>query len=776
MPHFDFSRIAGLATLLLALPLAKTFAAEPPVDRFGFAGPEIFPIDPQVGQLHVVDLDGDGLKDIVVINNQRSKINLLHNRTGKTNQADTTKVPRKRELNELPPDSRFRIDSVASEKRIASLAVADLNSDGRPDLAYYGEPKELVVQLNLGTNGWSQPKRWPIEDGQLTQNALIAGDVNGDGRTDLLLVGETQLYLLAQNAAGSLDEPVKIPFSGNIKATQSVDINGDGLQDLLMVNWDNANPFRFRLQGPAGQHGPEIHFALPPIRSYWSDDLDGDKKTEVISIALNSGRAQISDFASKPAEPLSGAFRQGQFQVLPLNRTDKDRRGILWADLNNDNLPDLLVAEPASGQLTVFLQKPDGSLAPPKTFPTFSGVSELAVADWNGDGKPELFLLSPEERQIGATRLEAGNRLPFPTLVPTEGKPLVMAVGRLAANARPVLAVISDQEGRRSLRLHTADGKVVVHKMGENFKANPVAMTIHDVNQDGRPDLIVLIPYEKIKVLVQTADGAFTEADVNPPGGNMEQPWMSFADVDGDGKAELLLAQKNFLRAVVLTAGAAAGDSTNKPAWTFTVKEQINGASATSRIIAAAPLVNGTNRVPSLFLLDADRKALTLSERDAAGVWQAVKNLPLPVTEFTSLAAINLGAGKPNTVAFIGLNGVAWQPFHGQTWELKELDSYETPIKDGRLMDVVSGDLNQDGRKDLVFLETAKNHLDIVSFTAAQKLVPANRWQVFEERTFRSRRGDAPEPREAVIADVTGDGKNDLVIIVHDRVLVYPQE
>ena len=90
--------------------------------------------------------------------------------------------------------------------------------------------------------------------------------------------------------------------------------------------------------------------------------------------------------------------------------------------------------------------------------------------------------------------------------------------------------------------------------------------------------------------------------------------------------------------------------------------------------------------------------------------------------------------------------------------------------------DVVSGDLNNDGRKDLVFLETAKNYLDLVIFDAKRKLVPANRWQVFEERTFRSRRSDLPEPREALVTDVTGDGKNDLVILVHDRILVYPQE
>ena len=83
---------------------------------------------------------------------------------------------------------------------------------------------------------------------------------------------------------------------------------------------------------------------------------------------------------------------------------------------------------------------------------------------------------------------------------------------------------------------------------------------------------------------------------------------------------------------------------------------------------------------------------------------------------------------------------------------------------------------NGDGRKELIFLETAKSYIDIVSFEAPHKLVPADRWQVFEERTFRSRRNDLSEPREAIVADVTDDGKNDLIVVVHDRIIVYPQE
>src|SRR2546425_368109 len=54
-------------------------------NRFGFSGPEIFPIDSQITQLRVADLDGDGLNDLIVVNNARSKITLLYNQTGKTN-------------------------------------------------------------------------------------------------------------------------------------------------------------------------------------------------------------------------------------------------------------------------------------------------------------------------------------------------------------------------------------------------------------------------------------------------------------------------------------------------------------------------------------------------------------------------------------------------------------------------------------------------------------------------------------------------------------------
>jgi hypothetical protein len=768
--------LRGILLIALVWGTAPGLRAEMVTNLFGFTGKEIYPIDDQISLLHAADLDGDGLTDLIVVNNLRAKINLLYNQTGKTNLAAANPA-RKLELNELPPDARFRIDSIPTDERIAALSVVDLNGDGRPDIVYYGDTRDLVVLYNLGTNGWSEPKRWHIEDGQMDANALVTGDLNGDGLTDVVLLGENgSVYFLPQLADHTLGDPRKIPYSGTPKSVQIVDLDGDGRNDLLLVDFDSPTPFRFRLQNSAGELGPEIYFKSPPIRSYVADNLEGTATNFVVTIGQSSGRAEVSQFVHQAGEALSGVFSHGQFQVFPLNKTDAARRGMLWADVNGDGRADLLVAEPESGQLSVYLQQTNGSLAAARTFPTLAGVSQIAAADWNGDGQPEIFLLSRDENAIGMTRFDAGGKLPFPTLLPLDGKPLVMTTGVLKRGAKPVLAVMVDKDGVRSLVIRSADGKTKTKRLSPNFNANPASLSIHDVNQDGRPDLVVLIPYEKIKVLLQKAGGDFDEVDVDPPGGPMEEPWLADLDVDGDGRDELLLPQKNFVRAVVLEQLPKVEGLTNAPGWEFRVKDQINGASHDSRITGAVAVRNGTNPIASVFLLDAEHKQLTLCERDAAGVWGVVHNLDLPVADFDGVSAVQLGGPGVQSVVFPGLNAVAWLPLAGDVWDLKELDGYDTPIKNGYLNDVVAGDLMGDGRKELIFMETAKNYLDVVLFNRQHKLVPGDRWPVFEQHTFRGRENALPEPREVLVVDVTGDKKNDLIVLVHDRIIVYPQE
>src|SRR4051794_11111927 len=115
---FNLQRLIACGTGLLSAGALCVCCAEPGTNRFGFAGKEIFPIDFQINQLHAADLDGDGLNDIVVVNNARSKLMLLYNQTGKSNLTQKAAAPVKRELNELPAGARFKVESIASEKRI----------------------------------------------------------------------------------------------------------------------------------------------------------------------------------------------------------------------------------------------------------------------------------------------------------------------------------------------------------------------------------------------------------------------------------------------------------------------------------------------------------------------------------------------------------------------------------------------------------------------------------------------------------------------------------
>src|SRR5688572_4788383 len=101
-----------LAVVVACGGSAFASAAKTETNLFGFAGPETFPIDNFIANLRAADFDGDGLNDLAVANNSRSKITILYNQTGKTNLPATSRDRGvKLELNELPPDARFRIES-----------------------------------------------------------------------------------------------------------------------------------------------------------------------------------------------------------------------------------------------------------------------------------------------------------------------------------------------------------------------------------------------------------------------------------------------------------------------------------------------------------------------------------------------------------------------------------------------------------------------------------------------------------------------------------------
>ena len=122
-------------------------------------------------------------------------------------------------------------------------------------------------------------------------------------------------------------------------------------------------------------------------------------------------------------------------------------------------------------------------------------------------------------------------------------------------------------------------------------------------------------------------------------------------------------------------------------------------------------------------------------------------------------------------------------PVAEQTYSLNQVASFEPDIKGGRFGALTVGDINSDDCPDIVCCEQGRNHLQILTFNAEAELVSATKFKVFEQPRgidesvyAEGRQQGGGEPRAVTIGDVTGDGKNDLVLLVHDRIIIYPQD
>ena len=128
---------------------------------------------------------------------------------------------------------------------------------------------------------------------------------------------------------------------------------------------------------------------------------------------------------------------------------------------------------------------------------------------------------------------------------------------------------------------------------------------------------------------------------------------------------------------------------------------------------------------------------------------------------------------------------------------LHSIASYESPVRNGRLQDVEVGDLRGDGHPQIIVTEGTKQLMEILTWRKEEpRIERALAWPVFEAKAFLGGRAGpaqtaSSEPREYAIGAVTGGpsttaqgrpeesrtgGKPDIVLLIHDRILIYKQE
>ena len=231
----------------------------------------------------VGSLTGGGAADLLVPSNQ-TVVAYLGNGGGGFTQASTTSTP----------GGGF-------------LAVGDFNHDGKLDFATSGN----LLALGNGDGTFQTPVTFAPDLYGLTN--IAAGDLNGDGWTDLVVTQDTDsfIYVLLNNQQGGFTVTKIVAKDGEslIDPTQIVlaDLNGDGNLDIVTGS------------------------------SYGG-----------VAIYLGDGK---------------GNFTYSAQLVIP---TGVGGGSVVWvSDVNGDGIPDLVVTQAEIGTVGVFLGKGDGTFHTP---------------------------------------------------------------------------------------------------------------------------------------------------------------------------------------------------------------------------------------------------------------------------------------------------------------------------------------------------------------------------------------------------------------------------
>lgn len=271
---------------------------------------------------------------------------------------------------------------------IDSMVVTDLNHDGNPDivadtpLSFNGSASVL-----LGNGDGTFQSHQEYEYGGLF-GRLYAEDFNGDGKVDIGVAnGKNGLLVLLGKGNGQLAGAKSVPTGESLPtAIISGDINNDGLTDLVAVNTASTNcpspdssvsVFFSKGDGNFGLqaiyltgNGPSSA-ALGDFRGRGHLDLavvNGCDNT--VSVLLNNGDGS---FASRVDYP-----------------TGNGPSALVAGDFNQDGITDLAVTNTADNTVSILLGKGDGTFKPKADLATGPGPTAIVAADFNGDGKLDL--------------------------------------------------------------------------------------------------------------------------------------------------------------------------------------------------------------------------------------------------------------------------------------------------------------------------------------------------------------------------------------------------
>jgi hypothetical protein len=637
--------------------------------------------------------------------------------------------------------------------------TGDFNGDGKTDAASIVSPDEssffVSVLLSNGDGTFAAPVLTAINfDGE---ERLCAADLNGDGRSDLILVHATSLDVFLSNGDGTFAAPVN--YSDNLDSVAAVfagDVNSDSKIDIVVASGvplqGTPNPTVATLLGNGNGtlQAPSLAAFPAAIPNGVFADVNGDGKLDVVTAlqvflaqsgGYQSGASLVSQNNSTPCTGMNGSIAvadlngdsqpdiatadcanntvtvylnsgSGNFQQGTSYWAGDDPEGVNIVDTNNDGIPDILSANSNSSDVTVLLGKGDGTFQTPQIGYSVGGYpgQSPAVADFNGDGTADAlvgnFGLDPSFAATFLPGASAGGfvaaRDYFSPALPA-GSPafgLGIASADFNGDNRPdfVLGNAGPSGVGVTVFLANSDGTL---KPGVNYGTtgsfNFVATG--DFNSDGKQDIITSDAYTgDVNLFPGNGDGTFQAPQIiSVP--SYGAAGLVAGDFNKDGYTDIAVLEFPAAVAVLLNDGVGGFQSP--------VLYNLNG-SVVSMTMAD---INGDGNLDLLMpQFSGNTVSVLLGRADGT---------------FQSAADIALGFNYPSRIAVGDFNGDGKQDM-------------AVTINDSAAMGVAIALGNGDGTFQTAVLDNSTSH----------NLGPLNQ----------------PSPTGVQAVDVDNDGKLDLVV------------
>lgn len=288
---------------------------------------------------------------------------------------------------------------------VNSVHLADLNGDGIPDLVTTENSSQLVIRY-LDTSG-QVTSVFRVSSVGIPPVAAGFGDFNEDGRTDMVVVTPGNrfntggVFLLLQNQDGTFGSPFccGLPYQGpqpfaTFQGGQDAiigDVNGDGRPDLLVPS--NTGGDRLFLGNGAG-FSPPIVVSPSTFNDAHAQlaDVNGDGALDLVT----NNEADPTLSWSDAAIGVRLGLGDGTFGPPTLLHANLFNQSLATGDLNGDGLADIVAAGVSflagNHYVAAFLARAGGGFAPPIRLggKCQTNVCRVALADFNGDGMLDI--------------------------------------------------------------------------------------------------------------------------------------------------------------------------------------------------------------------------------------------------------------------------------------------------------------------------------------------------------------------------------------------------